>query len=85
MLAVAYGAAFALAVALALRGAGIEVHTIQSVLKDLAIPELSDQARKNIARAFEIPVTLLDSDETMATIVDALREHPRISSLWLGT
>lgn len=45
----------------------VKVQTTQNPLKDLATPELTEQARKDVARAFELPVTLLDSDETYAT------------------
>lgn len=45
----------------------VKFTTTQNRMKDLAAAELKDDARKDIARALEIPVTLLDSDETMAT------------------
>lgn len=52
-----------------------KIQTTQSPLKDLATPELNEQARKDIARAFELPVTLLDSDETFATATQHARSY----------
>jgi phage portal protein BeeE len=51
----------------------IKFQTTQNRMKDLAVPDLSDQARKDIARAFGMPVTLLDSDETYATASEHIR------------
>lgn len=45
----------------------VSLQSTQSRMKDLAVPDLKDDARKDIARALEMPVTLLDSDETFAT------------------
>lgn len=53
----------------------VKIQTTQSPLKDLATPELNEQARKDIARAFELPVTLLDSDETFATATQHARSY----------
>ena len=51
----------------------VKMQTTQSPLKDMVIPELKDQARKDVALAFEIPVTLLDDDANYATA----SEHKR--------
>lgn len=53
----------------------IKITTSQPPFKDLAMPELSDEARKDVARAFELPVTLLDSDETFATAKEHRRQY----------
>jgi HK97 family phage portal protein len=58
---------------LAVRARGVQFHTPQNPLKDLATPELREQARKDVALAFEIPVTLLDDDANYATA----KEHKR--------
>lgn len=51
---------------IAVRG-DTEITTTQNRMKDNEAPALKDEARKDIARALELPVTLLDSDETYAT------------------
>ncbi len=51
----------------------VKMVTTQAPLKDMVIPELKQQARKDVALAFEIPVTLLDDDANYATA----REHKR--------
>lgn len=58
---------------LAVRGKDVHIEKIQFPLKDLATPELREQARKDVALAFEIPVTLLDDDANYATA----KEHKR--------
>jgi hypothetical protein len=54
-------------------GADVKIQSTQSPLKDLATPDLKEQARKDVALAFEIPVTLLDDDANYATA----KEHKR--------
>lgn len=51
----------------------VKIASTQSHLDELATSELKDQARKDIALAFEIPVTLLDDDANYATA----KEHKR--------
>ena len=53
---------------LALRGQGVNIAHLQFPLKDLATPELRESARKDVALAFEIPVTLLDDDANYACL-----------------
>ena len=48
-------------------GNDVKIQTTQNPLSELATPELNDQARKDIARAFGLPVTMLDADENYAT------------------
>lgn len=48
-------------------GNDVKIQTTQNPLSELATPELNDAARKDIARAFGLPVTMLDSDENYAT------------------
>lgn len=54
-------------------GNDVKMQTTQAALKDMVIPELKQQARKDVALAFEIPVTLLDDDANYATA----QEHKR--------
>ena len=54
-------------------GNDVKMQTTQAPLKDMVIPELKQQARKDVALAFEIPVTLLDDDANYATAL----EHKR--------
>ncbi len=54
-------------------GNDVKMQTTQSPLKDMVIPELKADARKDVAMAFEIPVTLLDEDANYATAA----EHKR--------
>lgn len=58
---------------LALQGGGIEVNTIQSRMKDLAIPDLDTRSMKNIAHAFEMPSIFLDSDQAFASAMNAIK------------
>lgn len=51
---------------IAVRG-DVKLTTTQNRIKDMAASELWDASRKEVARALDMPVTLLDSDETMAT------------------
>ena len=48
-------------------GNDVKIQTTQNPLSELATPELNDAARKDIARAFGLPVTMLDADENYAT------------------
>lgn len=70
---------------LAVNGEDTKFASTQSALKDLATPELSDQARKDIARAFELPITLLDSDATYATASVHQKQYYRDSVLPTAT
>lgn len=58
---------------IAVRGKDVSFERLQFPLKELATPELRDQARKDVALSFEIPVTLLDDDANYATA----KEHKR--------
>jgi len=44
------------------RGGSVDVKTITPPLKELAMPEISNEAKHNISVAFGIPKTLLDSE-----------------------
>ena len=63
----------------AINSDSISATTLTQPLKDLVIPELHIQARKNVALAFDIPVTLLDDDANYATA----SEHRK--SFWEDT
>jgi HK97 family phage portal protein len=52
---------------LAIKAGLIDPKVISFPLKDLAMPELSEQARKNIALAFKIPQTMLEDAANRAT------------------
>jgi HK97 family phage portal protein len=54
---------------IAVRG-DVKITSTQNRMKDNEAPSLKDEARKDIARALEMPVTLLDSDETFATAIE---------------
>ena len=47
---------------LGVRTGSIDVKTITPPMKDLAMPEISDEAKHNIAVAFGIPKTMMDSE-----------------------
>jgi len=47
---------------LGIRAGSITPVTLTPPLKDLTMPEITDQAKKNIAMAFGVPQTLLDSE-----------------------
>lgn len=57
----------------------IKVETITQPLKDLALPELQEQARRNVALAFGIPQTMFEDAANYATA----REHR--TSFWSDT
>jgi len=44
------------------RSGSVDIKTITPPLKDLAMPEISDEAKYNISVAFGIPKTMLDSE-----------------------
>jgi HK97 family phage portal protein len=70
-------------------GEGIDVQTVTHPIKDLAMPDLQDQALKNIAWAFGIPETMLTDAANYATAKehrlsfwqDTVRPH---ADVWLA-
>lgn len=60
-------------------GADAEVETITQPLREMALPELHEQARRSVALAFGIPQTMLEDAANYATA----REHRR--SFWAET